>query len=108
MTATDVHAHVLLPSLQAEVEARVPELVKEAAALDLKRDVPGLGERMFRHVCNLRSVQIGPHLAILRDDLYCIPLPGGLAYACPCRVVDECDHYVLSAARVDAVEPALS
>lgn len=34
----DVHAHVLLPSLQAGVEARVPELVQEAAALELKRN----------------------------------------------------------------------
>lgn len=29
----DVHAHVLLPSLQAGVEQRAPELVAEAAAL---------------------------------------------------------------------------
>jgi aminocarboxymuconate-semialdehyde decarboxylase len=36
--ATDVHAHLLLPSLHAEVEARVPELVKEAAALELVRN----------------------------------------------------------------------
>lgn len=35
---TDVHAHLLLPTLQAEVEARVPELVKEAAALELVRN----------------------------------------------------------------------
>ena len=34
----DVHAHVLLPSLQAGVEARVPELVAEAAALELTRN----------------------------------------------------------------------
>lgn len=34
----DVHAHVLLPSLQAGVETRAPELVKEAAALELKRN----------------------------------------------------------------------
>ncbi|WP_345800735.1 amidohydrolase family protein [Microbacterium sp. AZCO] len=38
MSVTDVHAHVLLPSLQAEVEARAPELVKEAAALELRRN----------------------------------------------------------------------
>lgn len=38
MSVTDVHAHVLLPSLQAEVEARVPDLVEEAAALELKRN----------------------------------------------------------------------
>jgi aminocarboxymuconate-semialdehyde decarboxylase len=37
---TDVHAHVLLPSLQAEVERRAPELVKEAAALELRRNGP--------------------------------------------------------------------
>jgi aminocarboxymuconate-semialdehyde decarboxylase len=35
---TDVHAHVLLPSLQAEVERRAPELVQEAAALELRRN----------------------------------------------------------------------
>jgi aminocarboxymuconate-semialdehyde decarboxylase len=35
---TDVHAHVLLPSLQAEVERRVPDLVREAAALELARN----------------------------------------------------------------------
>ncbi|HEY8590492.1 MAG TPA: amidohydrolase family protein [Naasia sp.] len=35
---TDVHAHLLLPSLQAEVERRAPELVKEAAALELRRN----------------------------------------------------------------------
>ncbi|WP_194421263.1 amidohydrolase family protein [Microbacterium abyssi] len=34
----DVHAHVLLPSLQAGVEARAPELVQEAAALELRRN----------------------------------------------------------------------
>ena len=37
---TDVHAHVLLPSLQAEVERRAPELVQEAAALELRRNGP--------------------------------------------------------------------
>jgi aminocarboxymuconate-semialdehyde decarboxylase len=35
---TDVHAHLLLPALQAEVERRVPELVQEAAALELRRN----------------------------------------------------------------------
>lgn len=35
---TDVHAHVLLPSLHAEVERREPELVREAAELDLRRN----------------------------------------------------------------------
>lgn len=35
---TDVHAHVLLPSLHAEVERRAPELVREAAELDLRRN----------------------------------------------------------------------
>jgi aminocarboxymuconate-semialdehyde decarboxylase len=35
---TDVHAHVLLPSLQQEVERRVPDLVREAAALELTRN----------------------------------------------------------------------
>ncbi|WP_394551988.1 amidohydrolase family protein [Agromyces sp. MMS24-JH15] len=35
---TDVHAHVLLPSLQAEVERRAPELAAEAAALELRRN----------------------------------------------------------------------
>ncbi|WP_120493730.1 amidohydrolase family protein [Microbacterium phyllosphaerae] len=35
---TDVHAHVLLPSLQAEVERRVPDLVREAASLELTRN----------------------------------------------------------------------
>jgi aminocarboxymuconate-semialdehyde decarboxylase len=37
-SVTDVHAHILLPSLQVEVESRVPELVKEAAALELRRN----------------------------------------------------------------------
>lgn len=35
---TDVHAHVLLPTLHAEVERRAPEGVAEAAALDLRRN----------------------------------------------------------------------
>nr|WP_314840912.1 amidohydrolase family protein [uncultured Microbacterium sp.] len=35
---TDVHAHVLLPSLQAEVERRAPDLVREAAELELRRN----------------------------------------------------------------------
>jgi aminocarboxymuconate-semialdehyde decarboxylase len=35
---TDVHAHVLLPSLHQEVERRATEGVKEAAALELKRN----------------------------------------------------------------------
>lgn len=35
---TDVHAHVLLPLLQAEIERRVPDLVREAAALELRRN----------------------------------------------------------------------
>ena len=34
----DVHAHVLLPSIAAEVEARVPDLAAEAAELELKRN----------------------------------------------------------------------
>jgi len=34
----DVHAHVLLPSLQAGVEQRAPELVAEAAELELRRN----------------------------------------------------------------------
>ena len=34
----DVHAHVLLPSLHAEVERRAPDLVAEAAALDFRRN----------------------------------------------------------------------
>ena len=36
--STDVHAHLLLPALHAEVERRVPELVAEAAALELRRN----------------------------------------------------------------------
>jgi aminocarboxymuconate-semialdehyde decarboxylase len=35
---TDVHAHILLPSLHAEVERRAPEGVAEAAALELRRN----------------------------------------------------------------------
>jgi aminocarboxymuconate-semialdehyde decarboxylase len=35
---TDVHAHLLMPALQAEVERRAPELVQEAAALELRRN----------------------------------------------------------------------
>lgn len=35
---TDVHAHVLLPSLQAEVESRDPDGAREAAALELTRN----------------------------------------------------------------------
>lgn len=35
---TDVHAHLLLPALHAEVERRAPELVAEAAALELRRN----------------------------------------------------------------------
>lgn len=35
---TDVHAHVLLPSLHAEVERRAPDGAREAAALELTRN----------------------------------------------------------------------
>lgn len=35
---TDVHAHLLLPALHAEVERRVPELVAEAAELERRRN----------------------------------------------------------------------
>jgi aminocarboxymuconate-semialdehyde decarboxylase len=35
---TDVHAHLLLPALHAEVERRVPELVAEAADLERRRN----------------------------------------------------------------------
>ncbi|MDR7110204.1 aminocarboxymuconate-semialdehyde decarboxylase [Microbacterium trichothecenolyticum] len=35
---TDVHAHLLLPALHAEVERRVPDLVAEAADLERRRN----------------------------------------------------------------------
>jgi len=35
---TDVHAHILLPSLHQEVERRSPEGVRDAAALELRRN----------------------------------------------------------------------
>ncbi len=35
---TDVHAHLLMPGLHSEVERRAPELVAEAAALELRRN----------------------------------------------------------------------
>jgi aminocarboxymuconate-semialdehyde decarboxylase len=35
---TDVHAHILLPSLHAEIERRAPEGVRAAAALELTRN----------------------------------------------------------------------
>lgn len=35
---TDVHAHLLLPALQAEVERRAPELMAEAADLERRRN----------------------------------------------------------------------
>ncbi|MDF2492481.1 MAG: putative metal-dependent hydrolase of the TIM-barrel fold, partial [Microbacterium sp.] len=35
---TDVHAHLLMPALQAEIERRVPDLVREAAELDARRN----------------------------------------------------------------------
>ncbi len=38
MTVTDVHAHVLLPGLHAEVERRAPDLLADAAALDDRRN----------------------------------------------------------------------
>lgn len=38
MTVTDVHAHLLMPALHAEVERREPALVAEAAALELRRN----------------------------------------------------------------------
>ncbi|MBD3943559.1 amidohydrolase [Microbacterium sp. NEAU-LLC] len=38
MPVVDVHAHLLLPQLHAEVERRGPELVAEAAALELRRN----------------------------------------------------------------------
>ena len=38
VTVTDVHAHILLPGLHAEVERRAPDGVRDAAALDLKRN----------------------------------------------------------------------
>ncbi len=37
---TDVHAHVLLPALQAEVERRSPEAFRAAASLDARRNGP--------------------------------------------------------------------
>jgi len=37
MTVVDVHAHLLLPSLHAEVERRAPDEVAAAAALELRR-----------------------------------------------------------------------
>jgi len=40
MTVVDVHAHLLLPTLHAEVERRAPEGVAQAAALELKRHGP--------------------------------------------------------------------
>jgi aminocarboxymuconate-semialdehyde decarboxylase len=40
---TDVHAHLLLPGLHAEVERRAPELVAEAADLERRRNgIPSL------------------------------------------------------------------
>lgn len=38
VVVTDVHAHLLMPSLQAEVERRDPDGVAGAAALDLRRN----------------------------------------------------------------------
>ena len=38
LSVTDVHAHILLPTLHAEIERRAPEGVRDAAALDLKRN----------------------------------------------------------------------
>jgi aminocarboxymuconate-semialdehyde decarboxylase len=35
---TDVHAHLLLPGLQAEIQRRVPALVEEAAELEARRN----------------------------------------------------------------------
>lgn len=35
---TDVHSHLLMPALQGEVERRAPEGVKQAAALELRRN----------------------------------------------------------------------
>jgi aminocarboxymuconate-semialdehyde decarboxylase len=37
-SVTDVHAHLLMPALHAEVERRAPELGAEAAALELRRN----------------------------------------------------------------------
>ena len=37
---TDVHAHLLLPSLQAEVERRAPEAFRAAAELEARRNGP--------------------------------------------------------------------
>lgn len=43
MPVTDVHAHLLLPAMQAEVERRAPELAAEAADLERRRNgVPSL------------------------------------------------------------------
>ncbi|MFG6492993.1 amidohydrolase family protein [Microbacterium sp. P03] len=43
MPVTDVHAHLLLPAMHAEVERRAPELVAEAADLERRRNgVPSL------------------------------------------------------------------
>jgi aminocarboxymuconate-semialdehyde decarboxylase len=35
---TDVHAHLLVPVLQAEAERRAPDIAREAAALELRRN----------------------------------------------------------------------
>lgn len=57
---TDVHAHVLLPSLHAEVERRAPGEVAEAAALELRRNgqasIEASGRMVGARVPKLTSV----------------------------------------------------
>lgn len=59
---TDVHAHVLLPSLQAEVQRRAPELYAEAAALDARRNgrasAAASGQMMAPRIPKLTDVSV--------------------------------------------------
>ncbi len=70
MTITDVHAHLLMPALQQEIEKRAPELVEEAAALELRRNGPASlkasGQMIGARIPKL--VDVGARLASMDEQ----------------------------------------
>jgi len=67
MTVVDVHAHLLLPALHAEVERRAPEGVAQAAALELKRHGPE-SQRISGAMVGARIPKL-TDLAVRLDDM---------------------------------------
>lgn len=64
----DVHAHLLLPTVQEEVESRAPELVKDAAALELRRNgLPSL-QASGRMIGERIGKLLNPHARLAAMD----------------------------------------